>query len=1005
MFSPLRILHICLRVLLVLALTTALCLVGVAVFLYHNPQSLARHLADEVAARTGMTCTLESVSVALLPLPSLALSDVYMRSDAMELSVAYATVRPSLMPLLHGDFEPASVTLLRPQLRVRVDSAAQGPDLGSLEGVTLPDMLDGAAISISYGLLQVEGASSLLVEDIATDLRLHAPAMAQVELSGKARLDGRLLPFAVQGKIQGDGAGSVHFPHLALGLDQDRLVFTGTLALRGPSAPTPTDPTKDGLALAGPTLEGSLALGRLSLSQWFGFARQLPPGLQNALHRLEGRLDFHLDTRGLEVPHIEVLAAGARFVGRGSVPSWAAPVVLLDLRAPDLDLDAAFPETRGQNPTAPAFGHAPLTPEPGSPAAKALSGPDIGYDINLQVGSLQSWKLTLGEVGFRCAPAAQDQVGMSFAVGNMYGGKGEGSLLLRRMEQKTGYTLKTSLKNVALEPMLTPWVGPLLGGRLWLESEAATQGHTMASFLTGLDGSLALRLENGFVRSGGGKAEKLPFARVYLESRTRSSGDAAVVAAGRIPPELSFTGKWKGGVDAPQFKGAFQLEGPVTFSSTGMLPVQVRKAPGHVSVTVDKTLTGLAETLKADVTGRFSLHSGKRWLAVEDGQAELWGMILKGSAQAVLPDAKGQGASARGHLALTTANARRALHNLAPGTAAVFPQGTLQGAQGQADFQWSPGSMELARLKLRVDETTLSGAVSGQWKGRPQWKFELAADTLNMDRYLSPKTARAGAVSSPPARKNTPQWSLGWMKNMDADGSLRVGLLRAHKVSVREARTPVHLRAGTLSCPAVQGNLYGAQALGSFRAEAGQGLATQVSLEASNIDLQALCADRGMKTVLGGRGYVWLRAQGAPRSSAQIPGAFDGAWRVHASEAFVQARNDKGALTGKRTVLGKVQASGVLQKGVLRSETLTLAGPDITASGGGWVNLNTDTLDVRLQVNMYRIPEFPVRFYGSLSAPQRSINAGKAIIDTLGNLGTGVLDVVGDVVGGALRLF
>lgn len=43
-----------------------------------------------------------------------------------------------------------------------------------------------------------------------------------------------------------------------------------------------------------PTLRGTLAIKRFSLPRWFGFARDLPPGVQVALDNLSGKLPFEL---------------------------------------------------------------------------------------------------------------------------------------------------------------------------------------------------------------------------------------------------------------------------------------------------------------------------------------------------------------------------------------------------------------------------------------------------------------------------------------------------------------------------------------------------------------------------------------------------------------------------------------------------------------------------------------------------------------------------------------
>lgn len=1055
-----------LRLLIVSMLVVSALLAGVAVFLRQNPAALAGRLAHEVSVRTGMECLVGSVDVAFFPVPSLALADVLIRGENTELSIAYASVRPAVLPLLRGEFEPGSVLLLRPRLRMRLTDAP-APEAVAFP-LRIPDMLDQTEVNIYHGSLDLaRGGWRLLAQDVRTDVRLRAPtgcngvietgpailkedgapvlllealrvqtrgqalappdgaaaslslrarlrlpgladqaeitcALArtreggasslefQTTAAGRLTLQGAALPFTVAGRGAGSLEEGVRLDEGHLALDKDRAELTGMLRLRGDAAPS---------------LEGTLNLQRCSLTQWFGFARQMLPGLQRSLDDLQGSLDFRLTTLGLKVPRIHVTAADGQFVGQGSVERWSAPVVALQLSAPRLTLEAAIPESLARYPDAPAFSHPPLTPLPGTPEAAAMPGPDIGYDIRLRVKELGYGPLALGAVEYDCAPGPDGAVLMNFGVGRFYGGKGEGRLTMRRQDAAppgndragdpagaagaTRYAIKASLSNIQVDPaMAALGAGGLLSGRLTLDSDFSAQAASLDQFLRTLGGYALLRLDNGAL--GGDSQGRLAFTRLNLETRAK--------AAPAVGAPFTYAGQWKAALDAPQIKASMQLDGPLSFSAQPAFAVHARKAQGSLSLTVDKELTKLSEGIKSTVSGLFSLNTGQGLLAVDDAHAELWGMRLTGRAQVT---AGPLGAQWQGSLAAVLPDTRRILNILQPTLVQDLPKNTLGAGKGQADFTWGDHSLTLNNLKLTVDATTLSGSCEGRWKTRPQWKFNLNADTLNLDRYLPPARPTGGGPAKASAEAPPqPPWSLRWIKENDAQGTLRVQNLSLRKFTVRDLRAPLRLKDGTLHCAEVKGTFYGAPLTLDVRATAEQALTVQTSMEASGVDMQSLCVDRGMRTVLGGRGTFQLRLHGGLRRGADIPAALSGSWRMHIKDAFMQSRDAKGTYTGSRTRMGTVQAEGSMDKGVLRSDKLSMAGPDIQAQGGGWVNLDKDTLDVNMVVNMPRIPEFPVRFYGSLDNPQRSINAGKAIVGALGSLGSGVLDVMGNVLGG-----
>lgn len=987
-----RFSRVLLRLLVVLAGAAILSLTVLAVFLHRNPQALAQRISVEIQQRLGVACSMESVAVALLPVPSLALSDVRISGKRVDFSVAYATLRPAIMPLLRGEFEPGSVTLLRPQAVLRAGADASSASVGGSEqaaGASASGFFDvfasmkGCAVDVLYGSLAAESAdgSPLRLDDVAGEFSFSPPLHVRIGMSGVLRNGGRPLPFNVSGSGVREADGGVRIAKARLALDQDRFALDGVLSF-----------SKENM----PSLEGSLDIQRLSLSQWFGFARRMPPGLQGALSDVRGGIDFRMDMRGLEASRIEAEARDGRFTGQGGVPDWSQPVVVLDLAASDLNLGAAFPELEGGRPPAPDFGHPPLTPEPGSPGAESMPGPGIGYDVSLRVGVLRVWKLSLGDAAFRCAPGEKEQVAMSFEAGRIYGGRGEGSLLLRPTAPVPEYSVKAGLKNVSVERLAEALGAPGPAGKLWLDAAFSGRGEDMAAFLTSLDGRTSVRLENGFFPNGKLRDEKRAFTRLSLEGRAKSASPAA---RGSVPTELAYNGQWKAVLEAPRIRGSFQAEGLLSVAGSAVLPLQLRNAPGELSLWLPKEATGFSEDFDAQASGRFSLHSGRLAAEIENMQAALWGAILRGNVRAALTSRGSEGKAA---LSVVASDARRALRAARSSTAAFFPPGTLGQAQGQADMSWSDARIDLANLRLALDGTIYRGSFTGQWKERPQWSFDLAADSLDLDQYIPPRTP--AGPTSPPAGL----WSLQWLRDNDVQGALRVDELRLRKLKARQLRLPLRLKDGVLECAGGQGSLYGGPLTLKLRADAAKGLDVQSTLSADDVDLLPLSADWGFKAALGGRGSFTARLHGVFFSGADMPAALSGPWSLRITDAYLQSRDAKEQPVGPRTVLGVAHVSGNMDKGVLHGYNLRITGEDVRAEGGGWINLNTRELDVSMHASMRGVPDFPVRFHGSLDDPRRSVNAGKAILNALGKLGAGVADVlggvVGGVVGGALRL-
>ncbi len=82
-----------------------------------------------------------------------------------------------------------------------------------------------------------------------------------------------------------------------------------------------------------------------------------------------------------------------------------------------------------------------------------------------------------------------------------------------------------------------------------------------------------------------------------------------------------------------------------------------------------------------------------------------------------------------------------------------------------------------------------------------------------------------------------------------------------------------------------------------------------------------------------------------------------------------------------------------------------MTGPGMEVSGGGWLNLGTKQIECSLNVNMKGLPDFPLRVYGPLGQTKTSIGAGKMVLNAIGGITTGFIDILGGIAEGALKIF
>lgn len=1087
-------LHISLRIVLGIVLSVVvligIALLGTGIFLRQNPHALAEKLADAIRTRTGIECTMGLVDVAMLPIPALAVTDVRISTDTMTLTVAYATMRPSLRALLRGEFDPSDITLLRPDLRLKnaavpptpkaqgqasaapyaAPKAQESATTKSVSApmdlpvnLTIPAMLLQSRIIIQHGTLEVQDfqgrrvqmqeirtdisptapdsvsgwvhigtatvydgdnvaahLSALQVEMDGAILALHQGAKGRVRLQGQAFMPqvlyldtmdiqinqgnsgptesqpntlllakmqgsfpfgGDSIPFHFDGKGKSTGQGPILIDNLDLGLDRDRLRIQGSMTL----------PKGDSLW---PTIAGSMTIHRLSLPQWFGFGRPMPAGLQHTLDALTGNMNFTLNPKGLEVSHLLINVAGTTFEGTGGVASWAKPVIAINARSSQLTLDKALPEATGNFPEAPAYAHSPLTPEPGSDAAAGMNMPDLNYDIQLGVDSLHYGPLQMQKVQYRCIPAGQGTVDMRFGVGTLYGGSADGAMLLTSATaaNKTQYTILANLKNIDLQKPLNVLTGSKwLGGRMNVAAQWRAEGKTFPLFLATLNGTSTIKIEDGFYDSPTvkGDSDKFVFNRLELNSRLRSQADPS--PAKNVSSDLwTMDGDWQGQLHTKQWHGSVRLDGPISLHRKKGLPLTFYKVPGSFSVELYKNLTGLPQDVKAHATGRFTFNSNTGAFDAEDSSITAEGLELRGNLQSNL-----LALAVDGDVHLKSQHLRRALTALGYPLDKV-PAKALQHVDGRARIAYSPTSLTLRDIKATIDSSHVTGLVEGQWQGRPQWKFDLKADKFDLAKYRIPSPA--GKAPS------TQVWNLKAMQGTDVQGNLGFGSLQIFKVHLQNAHIPVRLRNGTLDCAPLKAQAYSGAVTGAFHAESKNGLKLQLDIQATAVDMLGLTMDQQLGTVLGGKALLNGSTSGTIRSDSDIPVALSGTYGLEIPSGFYQSRNTAGALTGSKSSFNLVRGTGQMRNGVLHNNDFVMSSNNMRVSGKGEIDFVSDQLDYTVLVNLNNIAEFPIRYSGSLTKPVRTIQAGKAIVDTLEQLGSDVLGIVGDVLSTPFKL-
>nr|VFK60664.1 MAG: AsmA protein [Candidatus Kentron sp. UNK]VFK69842.1 MAG: AsmA protein [Candidatus Kentron sp. UNK] len=140
--------------------------------------------------------------------------------------------------------------------------------------------------------------------------------------------------------------------------------------------------------------------------------------------------------------------------------------------------------------------------------------------------------------------------------------------------------------------------------------------------------------------------------------------------------------------------------------------------------------------------------------------------------------------------------------------------------------------IHLKPLTIRLDETTLNGALAITDFSKPAIRFDLQADAMDADRYLPPTEPKHGAPKSKQSKGNeatkpastpgaaaskTIPLPLGVLRALDIDGKARIGKLAIARLQLSDLAMDLKAKGGVIRAHPVKMNLY----QGSFSGDVG----------------------------------------------------------------------------------------------------------------------------------------------------------------------------------------
>jgi len=329
----------------------------------------------------------------------------------------------------------------------------------------------------------------------------------------------------------------------------------------------------------------------------------------------------------------------------------------------------------------------------------------------------------------------------------------------------------------------------------------------------------------------------------------------------------------------------------------------------------------------------------------------------------------------------------------------------LSALSGSVELNMDAKQLLLEQLQLRLDDTQLKGDVKVDWRNARAVTFDLAADNIDLNRYLAPKEPETPKAPVPVPSANAAALDES-AHLMAADGTVTLNHAHFSNLDFNNLKVTLGVHDGVTHLFPIEAQLDGGRYSGDIVYDQ-RAPVPSLSLDEhlTGVDMAQLLAKTAQKGRLSGRATVNLQASAHGAAADTIlktlnghadvniaDGAIEGvdvSYQIDQAQSLLSGKSATGVNT-KRTKFETCKLSAQITNGVVVTHDLSIDSAAIRISGQGSANLPTKALDLGLVASILKAPattmvDIPLKITGSYDDPTVKADVESLAKDQLKN--------------------
>jgi AsmA protein len=320
-------------------------------------------------------------------------------------------------------------------------------------------------------------------------------------------------------------------------------------------------------------------------------------------------------------------------------------------------------------------------------------------------------------------------------------------------------------------------------------------------------------------------------------------------------------------------------------------------------------------------------------------------------------------AAVEARLEISEFSARRLLEKLGrPFPVRTTDPNTFERIALRADISGGAESMKISEGRLNLDDSALALTLEVKDYRRPDLRFNIDLNRIDLDRYLPPpgETAEKREDSGSAGARKT---DYGPLRRLVLDGRLKIGQLRVKKINAGDISIQVQARDGVIRVDPLQLKMYEGDVSGKSRMDVtGERPQTGVDLQLRNIRINPLLKDATGKDFLEGSTSADVALTMAGEQAEAIKKSLNGSGNLLINDGAVKGidlanmvRNVKAAFALEekpkerpRTDFAELSVPFTIREGVFETPSTSLKSPLLRLEAIGKADLVKEKLNFRI---------------------------------------------------------